>query len=1043
MQKWGAVAQLVVQLATVKDLGFKSQSGPNQIISASVCPPSTKWELQLDLKPQRSFFGLPVLRNFQVKCKMDTNEQLKSENVNELTMSSLESNQQTDYSASSTCLLTQKTEASLNGHPSGIEISLDENHSCSRLCHVNDGNDNEGCLPLISESSVAALPVPFLNVTENTENQNSAGAKKQRSEQGSPEGKKYLKYQSPGKPDMRHQLLIQRTFSPRDENIEPRTSSPMRKVRACTDSLGCSPVRGTPAATCTKESTQLSNKIVPFMSPRVENTVPNQDVHSIFKTPIRAQHSNSESSSHTTPSRPTLSLFSSPAGSGSCLFTPGRHFVNPFEMDHEKLHMPVYSPSILNVAAASSSQKNEPEAFWSVEHAALLMPVEIKDSEVHRQLRHQQRIDREQDDKVQTAINAFFSNELIVPSPWSEKVNHFLPRTPGSIKSVSCQTTLSVPPGVDLLAELGGKYALPEEKTDSSPAVDSMGSSFIRRKLLNQLNENDSEILASPAISLHLQEKTASTSPTSGRRQSTPDWELQTPNKHSSGHFSSSPIREEPDERGHHPALSESDLLASPELSPIAGSRSTRSSAIYYSDHDMENPRAIMQLDFSSILEDNSDDEEDFGTDGLGTLIQRTATENQHTVEPSSGGLHTSTEPQFQASNLSSQDNETLPAAEASYRRPLLHSGLSTESALDIVSCSTSGPQLGSSQDTGYHTTSLQSTTNLALSSSSLLPVDGGGGMCDQPTWGKVGDLAQTDFTGLKLFKPDSSSDGIFSASLSSCEATSKGMVASSTNDVQAPRKREPCLIRKIRALSDMRLSREKKSVSRDLTHSFNMDCSGKSDSLSDTENLVNPGSRGRFGGMETSGPVDISMHSVNSGDFTSSHVKNFSVYASDFPNFKQSFENADKEFQEHRESEPSENNFRSKFSLDDDKTLEQARQLLGKSEELRQRHMQSESLERDSFHQVLMACDENFDPAVPSEMAGSVINKISPRDQVSSQKSASPQTPRILESIERNINTIQSSKLASEIAAEILKRAGDDLAKVTDILEDNSTSSS
>ena len=103
--------------------------------------------------------------------------------------------------------------------------------------------------------------------------------------------------------------------------------------------------------TC-KNASFLTHNIVYFSS-----VVPSHDMQTIFKTPIRAQHPSGDSNEHSTPSRQTLSLFSSPAGSGSCLFTPGRHFVNPFEMDQERLHMPPFSPSLFHVNSATSSAK--------------------------------------------------------------------------------------------------------------------------------------------------------------------------------------------------------------------------------------------------------------------------------------------------------------------------------------------------------------------------------------------------------------------------------------------------------------------------------------------------------------------------------------------------------------------------------------------------------------------------------------------------------------------------------------------------------------
>ncbi|GFR70030.1 protein aurora borealis [Elysia marginata] len=918
--------------------------------------------------------------------------------------------------------------------------------------------------PISCQSSHVDLFFPGSDVSHTSE----IPSRKQRLDNKvSPEGKKFLKYQSPGKPDMRHQLLVQRTFSPHDEKLEPRTSSPMRKVRAFADTLGCSPIRSTPSSACsnTKEPShsQHSNRIIPFVSPHVENVGLSSDVQAIFKTPIRAQHSSGDNNGHYTPSRQTLSLFSSPAGSSSSVFTPGRNFVNPFEMDTDRLHVPAFSPSIFNIGSAcSSAQKNESQGFWSVEQTAMLMPVNIKDSDVQRQMRYQQRIDREQDEKVQSAINAFFSNELIVPSPWSEKVNHFLPRTPGSTNSVSCQTTLSVPPGVDLLAELGGKYNLPEYKTDPSPPIEAMGNSFIRRKLLNQLNDNDNEILSPPVLPARTQEKMSSSPILSpGKRQSTPEWEQQqTPNKHTSGHFSSSPIREEPDEKGHHPAMSESELLASPELSPVAGSRPSRFSGIYYSDQDMENPRAIMQLDFSSILEDESGGEEEVEGDKLGTLIQQTATENQPSAEFSSNNsLHTSTELQaLQASNISSQDGEALPSTQSSSTRPLLCSALSVGSGLDTVCSATAAAQLGSSQDTGYYTTSLlQSTTNLAMSSSNSLPmIEGGSGplvpdlLTSNSKMGAEGGLSE--LTGAK-YESDSGNGVSCLGSSSEAPGRATGMSFATKDDGFPHRKREPFLVRKIRALSDIRLAREKRNVSRDLTQSFNMDCSTKSEELrhsfsdNDIVNVIKRSvSKNKLEGMVVGEPSHTNMHSVHSSNFSSNHTKSTPVVLST-PMYEvtstvgqlQSNGNTTTESPSLKEPDTPVRNFQSRFSLGDDDTLEQARQLLGKSEQLRQRHLQLDSLNSsDAFQQALMsASDENIDP---SDQASAAFNsQVSVKSKGQLEDSLS--TPRILESIEKNIQSVQSSQLGSEIAAEILKRAGDDLAKVTDILDSGPSS--
>ena len=400
--------------------------------------------------------------------------------------------------------------------------------------------------------------------------------------------------------------------------------------------------------------------------------------------------------------------------------------------------------------------------------------------------------------------------------------------------------------------------------------------------------------------------------------------------------------------------------------------------------------------------------------------------DNQPSTELSSSGLHISTELQLQASLASSQDDEVVPVTDPSSHRPLLYSGLSVESVSDTVSCSTSVPQLGSSQDTGYYTTSLlQSTTNLAMTSSNSLQIDGGTSSLPEPLScsGRAGgDSVQIEIADLK-HKSDSGND--INCLGYSVESIGKSTGISLTkDDAVLQRKQEPCLVRKIRALSDVRLTREKRNVSRDLTQSFNMDSSARSDelrhSLSEYEQvIVKPEWRGKQESMDTGDFLNISLGNLKPSDHNSFSIKILPAVLST-PSFKRASgieQNSviSKDYQTRKEMEPSEAYFQSRFSLGDDDTLEQARQLLGKSEQLRQRHSQLELVNSSPFQQALMASDENIDPDAFPIVSGSD----SCNNEISCTKNdpmdVSSATPRILESIERNINSVGSPRLGSK----------------------------
>ena len=95
--------------------------------------------------------------------------------------------------------------------------------SLKKKTFVSDGGDQSSMyFTSSSHDNPDALPVPRLSfdVKQSREGQASDVIRKQRLDKGSPEGKKYIKYQSPGKPDMLHQLLVQRTFSPHEGEVK-------------------------------------------------------------------------------------------------------------------------------------------------------------------------------------------------------------------------------------------------------------------------------------------------------------------------------------------------------------------------------------------------------------------------------------------------------------------------------------------------------------------------------------------------------------------------------------------------------------------------------------------------------------------------------------------------------------------------------------------------------------------------------------------------------------------------------------------------------
>ncbi|XP_052066688.1 protein aurora borealis-like [Mytilus californianus] len=238
---------------------------------------------------------------------------------------------------------------------------------------------------------------------------------------------------------------------------------------------------------------------------------------------------------------------------------------NPFEFDVEHLEGNMFmSPGVFSLPG-STPASDEKKAFrWSIEHLAVLHPADI-DEMPHQQDPHHGH-DRETEEKAQRAIDTFFSNNLVAPSPATglkatpnpgqrlgclpeELQGSIKKQLPGTIqadnkKEASCQTMLSLPVDFDINKVLG-QFLQNQQGPDDNPEM--LSTSSLRRKLFFQgdnsgvaispvkgfLGKDESRLAGGCASPVILSSKT----PQKTENHATP---LKTPSRNQ---FSSSPIK--------------------------------------------------------------------------------------------------------------------------------------------------------------------------------------------------------------------------------------------------------------------------------------------------------------------------------------------------------------------------------------------------------------------------------------------------------------------------------------------------------------------
>ncbi|XP_042894665.1 protein aurora borealis isoform X1 [Parasteatoda tepidariorum] len=240
---------------------------------------------------------------------------------------------------------------------------------------------------------------------------------------------------------------------------------------------------------------------------------------------------------------------------------------NPFDVKAESLYFHSCSPFF---ATLSRNKKDDGTFRWSIEQLSVLCPADIDETSMPDIC-----VDAEQEMKAQEAIDTFFSQNSIVPSPWSDpsdsggrldvkvrRMNHMVHDRPvTSCCDTATQTALSIPPDVDLKSILGQYFTFNDEeesfssRENSREEVEVLSASSLRRKLFT----TEEECISPP--------RTENKNLFRARLWSTPTSKMHS--NHStpaSDVLSSSPITP--------PNCSEScNILSSPPVSPITADR--------------------------------------------------------------------------------------------------------------------------------------------------------------------------------------------------------------------------------------------------------------------------------------------------------------------------------------------------------------------------------------------------------------------------------------------------------------------------------------
>nr|XP_054757391.1 protein aurora borealis-like [Lytechinus pictus] len=276
--------------------------------------------------------------------------------------------------------------------------------------------------------------------------------------------------------------------------------------------------------------------------------------------------------------------------------------VNPFDTANLTACIYLHSAHLCSSLVRHACSKKMSGFRWSIDQMSLLFPADIDELPQQQDASF---IPKEKEEQVQQAINQFFSQKVVVPSPWSQskpmKQVTFSPKPPtvsilsehsadnslcsstsgsffGSVSGkvdVSCQTAITLPLNFDLEAFLGkGRFMYTKSSVESFPVAP------LRRKLFTQSESSSNGVPSASPLSASSRESgpfSPSISPIKSSQECSPtDYGHmpKTPNSVES-QFSSSPIaryRTTPIRPVPHVQLQASPLsgkMDSPLMSPI------------------------------------------------------------------------------------------------------------------------------------------------------------------------------------------------------------------------------------------------------------------------------------------------------------------------------------------------------------------------------------------------------------------------------------------------------------------------------------------